>query len=68
MLLLHICLYNLIYINFSNILEKDVKREIGLFVSRNLSPFLWTGLIMAYFNLSWDIPEERDLLQIEVKG
>jgi len=30
MLLVHICLYNLKYISFSNILEKDVKREIGL--------------------------------------
>jgi hypothetical protein len=30
MLLVHMCLYNLEYISFLNILEKDVKREIGL--------------------------------------
>jgi len=30
MLLVHMCLYNLEYISFSNILEKDVNREIGL--------------------------------------
>jgi len=27
MLLVHICLYNLEYINFSKILENDVKRD-----------------------------------------
>ena len=30
MFLVHMCLYNLEYISFSNILEKDVNREIGL--------------------------------------
>jgi hypothetical protein len=35
---------------------------------RILSPFLWTGLIIAYVSLSRNMPEERDLLQIQVKG
>jgi len=30
MLLVHMCLYNLEYISFSDIVEKGVKREIGL--------------------------------------
>ena len=30
MLLVHVCVYNIEYISFSNILEKDVKRETGL--------------------------------------
>ena len=30
MLLVHMRLYDVEYISFSNILEKDVKREIGL--------------------------------------
>jgi len=41
MLLVHICLYNLEYISFSHLLDRDVKRETGLsFVARSLSPFL----------------------------
>jgi hypothetical protein len=33
-----------------------------------LSPFLNTGLIIKYFNLSGKTSKERDLLQIYVKG
>ena len=34
----------------------------------SLSPFLNSGLITEHFNLSGKTPEERDLLQIYVKG
>jgi len=50
---------------FSNFLDKYVKREIGLsFVVRSLSPFSEISLIVAYFSLSGNTPEERDLLQV----
>jgi hypothetical protein len=63
MLLVHISLYNLEYISFYKILEKDVNKENGPVV-RSLSPFLWTGLIIAYFSLSGNTPDKRNLLQI----
>jgi len=34
----------------------------------SLSPFLNIGLIIEYFNLSGKMSEERDLLQVYVKG
>ena len=65
MLLVHICLYNLEYISVSNILGKDLQRDSGLkYEVRSSSPFLLTGFIIAYFSLSRNVPEERDLLQI----
>jgi hypothetical protein len=50
-------------------LEKAVSRDIGLYFELlSLSPFLNTGFITENFSLAGKIPEERDLLQVYVKG
>jgi hypothetical protein len=63
------CWYNLVYITFSRIFEKDVSKEIGLklfmFV---LSPFLYKGFISENFNQQRKIPNESGLLHMYVRG
>jgi len=45
------CWYNLLYITFSRIFEKDVNKEIGLkFFMSVLSPFLYMVFISENFN------------------
>ena len=45
------CWYNLTYVTFSRIFEKDVSKEIGLkLVVCVLSPFLCKGFISENFN------------------
>jgi hypothetical protein len=57
--------YNLEYITFSRIFEKDVSKEIGQkLVISVLPPFLCEGLISENFNQEGKIPEESDLLHV----
>jgi len=63
------CWYNLVYITFSRIFEKDASKEIGLkwFMSV-LSPFLYKVFISENFNQQRKIPNESDLLHMYVRG
>jgi hypothetical protein len=62
------CWYNLVYITFSRIFEKDVSKEIGLkLVISFLSPFLCKGLVLENFNREGKIPDECDLLHLYVR-
>jgi len=60
--------YNLVYITFSRISEKDVSKEIGLkLVISVLSSFLCKGFISESFNQEGEIPDENDFLHIYVR-
>jgi len=62
------CWYNLVYITFSRIYEKNVSKEIGLnLVISVLSPFLCNGFISENFNREVKIPDESDLLHMYVR-
>jgi len=55
------CWYNLLYITFSRIFEKDVNKEIGLkLVMSVLSPFLYLVFISENFNQQSKIHNESD--------
>ena len=63
------CSYNLAYINFSRIFEKDVSKAGGLkLVISVLSPFLCKGSISENFDWEEKIPDESNLLHMYVKG
>jgi len=63
------CWYNLVYITFSRIFEKDASKEISLkLVISLLSPFLCKGFISENFNQKGKIPDASDLLHMYVKG
>ena len=63
------CCYNLVYVIFSRIFEKDVSKEISLkLVISVMSPFLCKGFISENFNLEGKIPDESDLLHMYVRG
>ena len=54
---------SLILIICSNILKKDVSKDIGLwFLGSAVSPLLKTGIILAIFKRSGKIPSHKDLL------
>ena len=56
---------SLSYMILSKTLENAVSGEIGLkFATFSLSPFLYTGLIIEYFNRVGKVPDSMDLLQI----
>jgi hypothetical protein len=64
-LLLIKCWYILTHKTFLKTLENESKRHMGLQLDISLlSPLLNTGLITAYFNLTWNIPEENILFQM----
>jgi hypothetical protein len=64
-----VCWYNLVYITFSRIFEKDVSKEIGLkLVVSVWSPCLYKGFISDNFNWEGKIPGESDLLHMYVRG
>ena len=49
----------------SVIFENDVKSDTGLYLdTSHLSPFLCSGFIMAYFNLSGNTPRKSILLHM----
>jgi len=63
------CWYNLVYITFSRISEKDVSKEIVLeLVISVLSPFLCKGFISENFNQEGKVPHKSDLLHMYVRG
>jgi len=63
------CWYNLVYITFSRIFEKDLSKEIGLkLFILVLSPFLYMVFISKKFNQQSKIPNEIDLLHMYVRG
>jgi len=62
------CWYNLVYITFSRIFEKDVSKEIVLkLVISILSPFLCKGFISENFNQEGKILDESDFLHMYVR-
>jgi hypothetical protein len=63
------CWYNLVYITFPRIFEKDVSNGIGLkLVISILSPFLCYGFISENFDWEGKIPKGSDLLHMYVRG
>ena len=64
------CSYNLVYITFSRIFEKDVSKEIGLkLVKPVLPPFFYVRALFQKILIgSEKIPEESDLLQMYARG
>jgi hypothetical protein len=57
MLFMLVCSDNLLYISFSEILEKDTNSDVGLELEViSLSPFLNTGLTTQNFSLSGKTP------------
>ena len=63
------CWYNLVYITFSRIFEKNVRKEKGSKIGYIcLFPFLCEGFISENFNWEGKIPDESDLLCMYVRG
>jgi len=63
------CWYNLVYITFSRIFEKDLSKEIGLkLLISVLSPFLYMVFISENFNQQSKILKEIGLLHMYVRG
>jgi len=63
------CWYDLVYITFSRIFEKDVSKETGLKLVMSVLPlFLCKGFISENFNWEGIIPNESDLLHTYVRG
>jgi hypothetical protein len=53
----------------NDILENDVTSEIGLYLENSvLSPFLYKGFTSENFNVSGNIPVDKILLIMYVKG
>jgi len=62
------CWYNLVYITFSRIFEKDVSKEIVLkLVISILSPFLCKVFISENSNQEGKILDESDFLHMYVR-
>jgi hypothetical protein len=59
------CCKSLSYRILSKTLENAGSREIGLqFATLSLSPFLYIGLIIEYFNWVGKVPDSMALLQL----
>ena len=62
-------MYNLVYITFTRIFEKDVSKETGLKLVMSVLPlFLCKGFISENFNWEGKIPDKSDLLHMYVRG
>jgi len=67
LLIMFLCKWssNLVCITFSKIFEKDVKRDIGLWLLTSLLlPFFYKGFIIEFFILSGKTPLVITLLHI----
>jgi len=52
-----------------SIIFENIVSEIGLYLETSvLSPFLYRGFTSEYFNLSGNVPVDRILLDINIRG